>query len=180
MIDQTYTNSTPNLINHHYSLFVTLPYTTIIISSTAPTLTLSPLDLWTDPQGTVLGPLLFLIMVSDIDKDVSASKLVSFADNTRLYSGVGDVADCDKLQLDLNAVVYMIFYWASSNNMFFNSKKFSYVCFSSNVSTYKSNLYIDPAMNIIGPSTHVQQLYVGLFTSLIFGPPPLARVMYVG
>ena len=62
------------------------------------------------PQGTVLGPFLFLIMISDIDKDVSASKLVSFADDTRLYSGVGDCA--------------------SSNNSFFNSKKFSYVCFS--------------------------------------------------
>ena len=43
-------------------------------------------------------------MISDIDKDVSASKLVSFTDDTRLYTGVGDVADCDKLQLDLNAV----------------------------------------------------------------------------
>ena len=53
------------------------------------------------PQGTVLGPLLFLIMISDIDKDVSASKLVSFADDTRLYSGVGDITDCDNLQLDL-------------------------------------------------------------------------------
>ena len=70
------------------------------------------------PQGTVLGPLLFLIMISDIDKDVSASKLVSFTDDTRLYSGVGDVADCDKLQLDLNAV----YDWASSNNMFLTSK----------------------------------------------------------
>ena len=66
------------------------------------------------PHGTVLGPLLFLIMISDIDKDVSASKLVSFEDDTRLYSGVGDVADCDKLQLDLNAV----YDWASSNNIF--------------------------------------------------------------
>ena len=56
------------------------------------------------PQGTVLGPLLFLIMISDIDKDVSVSKLVSFPDNTRLYSSVGDVADYDNLQLDLNAV----------------------------------------------------------------------------
>ena len=37
-----------------------------------------------DQQGTVLDPLLFLIMISDIDKDVSASKLVSFADDTRL------------------------------------------------------------------------------------------------
>ena len=49
------------------------------------------------PQGTILGPLLLLIIISDIDKDVSASKLVSFADDTRLYSGVGDVTDCDNL-----------------------------------------------------------------------------------
>ena len=56
------------------------------------------------------------------------TRLVSFADDTRLYSGVGDVTDCDNLQLDLNAV----YDWASSNNMF------SYVCFSSNVSAYKS------------------------------------------
>ena len=56
--------------------------------------------------------MLFLIMISDIDKNESASKLVSFADNTRLYSGVGDVTDCDNLQLDLNAV----YDWASSSN----------------------------------------------------------------
>ena len=71
-------------------------------------------------QITVLGPFLFLIMISDIDKDVSAFKLVSFADDTRLYYGVGDVTDCDNLQLNLNAV----YDWASSNNMFCNSKKF--------------------------------------------------------
>ena len=73
-----------------------------------------PGDISEDPQGTVLGPLLFLIMISDIDKDVSASKLVSFADNTRLYTGVGDVTDCDNLQLELNVVHD----WASSNNIF--------------------------------------------------------------
>ena len=117
------------------------------------------------PQGTVLGPLLFLIMISDIDKDVSTSKLVSFADNTRLYYAVGDVTECDNLQLDLNAVYDL----ASSNNMFFNSKKFSYVCFSSNVSAYKSNLYIDPVMNIIGPSTYVCDLGVSMFINCTFG-----------
>ena len=41
-------------------------------------------------------------MISDINKDVSASKLVSFTDDTRLYSGVGDVTGCDNLQSDLN------------------------------------------------------------------------------
>ena len=58
------------------------------------------------PQGTGLGPLLFLIMISHIDKDVSESKLVSFADDTRLYFGVGDVTDCDNPQLYL--ILYMI------------------------------------------------------------------------
>ena len=53
-------------------------------------------------------------MISDIDKNVCASKQVSFADHTRLYSGVRDVTDCDNLQFDLNAV----YDWASSNNMF--------------------------------------------------------------
>ena len=66
------------------------------------------------PQGTVLGPLLFLIMIADIDKDVSASKLIRFADDTRLYSCLGDVTNCDNLQFDLDTV----YDWASSNNMF--------------------------------------------------------------
>ena len=37
------------------------------------------------PQGTVLGPLLFLIMISDINKGTTSSKLVSFPDDTRVY-----------------------------------------------------------------------------------------------
>ena len=56
------------------------------------------------PQGTLLGPLPFLSMIADIDKDLSASNLVSFADDTRLYSGVRDVTDCDNLLFDIDTV----------------------------------------------------------------------------
>ena len=56
------------------------------------------------PQGTVLGPLLFLITISDINKDISSSKLISFADDTRIYSKIADVSDCDNLQYDLNMI----------------------------------------------------------------------------
>ena len=40
------------------------------------------------PTGIGIGPFPVLIMISDTDKDVSASKLISFADDTRLHSGV--------------------------------------------------------------------------------------------
>ena len=55
------------------------------------------------PQGTVLGPLLFLIMISDINKGTTSSKLVSFADNTQVYSNIAEADDCDNLKYDLNS-----------------------------------------------------------------------------
>ena len=67
------------------------------------------------PQGTVLGPLLFLIMIIDIDKGISlCSKLVSFTDDTRVYSCINDIEKCDQLQIDLNSV----YDCAHVNNMF--------------------------------------------------------------
>ena len=54
------------------------------------------------PQGTVFGPLLFLIMIIDIDKGISpSSKLVSFAEETRVYSCINDIEICDQLKLIL-------------------------------------------------------------------------------
>ena len=66
------------------------------------------------PQGTVLGPLLFLIMISDINKEITSSKVISFADDTRVYSNITQADDCDNLQSDLNT----IYNWALYNNMF--------------------------------------------------------------
>ena len=67
-------------------------------------------------KGTVLGPLLFLIMIADI----SESNLISFADDTRIYTKIHDVSDCNLLQQDLNH----IYDWATTNNMFLMPKSF--------------------------------------------------------
>ena len=56
------------------------------------------------PQGSVFGPPLFLIIISDNDKYMAASKRISFSDNTTLCSGVGDEIHCINLQFDPNAV----------------------------------------------------------------------------
>ena len=49
---------------------------------------------------SVLGPLLFLIYINDIDDSVF-SNLLKFADDTRVFSVVTDIDDVNKLHNDL-------------------------------------------------------------------------------
>ena len=78
------------------------------------------------PQGTVLGPLLFIILMGDINRGLSSSSIVRFAYDTRLYHAISSVDDCTILQNDLNS----LYDWASCNNMSFNAQKFQHICFS--------------------------------------------------
>ena len=52
-------------------------------------------------QDTVLGPLLFIIMVSDINKHILSSKIISFADDTRVYTNITQIENSDSLQPDI-------------------------------------------------------------------------------
>ena len=52
------------------------------------------------PQlGTVLGPLLFLVLLSDISSDINHSSVVSFADDTRVHRQINKISDCSLLQM---------------------------------------------------------------------------------
>ena len=77
------------------------------------------------PQGTVLGPLLFLVLLSDISSDINHSSVVSFADDTRVYREINEISDCSLLQNDLDN----IYTWASVNNMVFNDSKFQHMSY---------------------------------------------------
>ena len=52
---------------------------------------------------SVLGPMLFLIHIADIN-EVSISKVASFADDTRKNEVINSPEDCDELQRDTEKV----------------------------------------------------------------------------
>ena len=54
------------------------------------------------PQGSVLGPLLFLIMIGDIDESMLTSFLSSFTDDTRVGNWVKTMEDLQHFQKDLD------------------------------------------------------------------------------
>ena len=56
------------------------------------------------PQGTVLGPILFLVYINDLPECISNSTVQLFADDCILYRQIESTADCVKLQDDLNAL----------------------------------------------------------------------------
>ena len=61
---------------------------------------------------SVLGPVLFLLMIGDLDKHVKHSTVSSFADDTRISCAIKSQADSNNLQQDLNLVIA----WATKNN----------------------------------------------------------------
>ena len=57
------------------------------------------------PQGTVLGPLFFLIYINDINRNLSkGTKMRLFADDSLLYREIKDSHDCKILQRDLETL----------------------------------------------------------------------------
>ena len=56
------------------------------------------------PQGSVLGPILFLVYINDLEEGVTG-KILKFADDTKLFRKVKEIGDKQNLQDDIDKLV---------------------------------------------------------------------------
>jgi hypothetical protein len=70
------------------------------------------------PQGSVLGPILFLLYMNDLPQLVRC-RIIMFADDIKIWTRVSSIHDCQLLQLDLDA----LHDWSLRNKLPFNFQK---------------------------------------------------------
>ena len=78
------------------------------------------------PQGSHLGPILFLLFINDISSVIEFSKILLYADDVKLFKSYTSTEERCLLQTDLNNLVA----WCDRNDLPLNLNKCKTMCFS--------------------------------------------------
>jgi hypothetical protein len=78
------------------------------------------------PQGSHLGPLLFILYINDITECLTESKALLYADDTKIFRVIKTQADCSLLQDDLSRFES----YCTRNSLFLNSDKCAVITFT--------------------------------------------------
>ena len=73
------------------------------------------------PQGSILGPLLFIVFVNDLPSSVLSSSIFLFADDAKCVIPVSSITDYQLLQNNLTRLVE----WSTTWNLLLNEDKCS-------------------------------------------------------
>jgi len=91
------------------------------------------------PQGSILGPLLFLIYINDITHVSKIANTILFADDTNLFFGGPNI---DLLCLTINDELDKIATWFNLNKLSLNIKKTNFIMFKSRNCKNHNNINI--------------------------------------
>ena len=79
------------------------------------------------PQGTMLEPILFLIIINDLENKIADSNVCFFADDTQISKQIGSL-DCKAL---LEGDLAKVLEWSKVNNMELNKNMFELMSYRS-------------------------------------------------
>ena len=122
------------------------------------------------PQGTVLGPILFILYLNDLGSCINHSVISSFADDTRLKKSISRVNDTKLLQEDLENSTK----WSDESNMKLHQSKFELLIHATDTSKLLKELpfanehleYISSDGSVISPSSSVRDLGITITADL--------------
>lgn len=120
------------------------------------------------PQGSVLGPLLFLLFVNDIGIDINYSSISTFADDTKIAKKVNNHDDKNYFQKDINSLCE----WAENWGMELNISKTKVMHLGRNNIKYEYKI----SDTIIDRTVEQKDLGIIIHDSLKWGPHILNSV----
>jgi hypothetical protein len=126
------------------------------------------------PQGSVLGPILFIIYINDLHKVVKNCISGSFADDTKIQRKIDISEDAEIVQEDLDSIIE----WSKKNNMVLHQDKFMLLRYRTNKSTMLDELpftshlseYATPSGHILKPQKSARDLGVELSSDYKWTP----------
>lgn len=91
------------------------------------------------PQGSILGPMLFLLFINDLPDVIPESTSTGlYADDTKLYREISTPEDCSQLQEALSCADV----WSKDNNINFNPSKCKILTFSRRKTPFLFEYYL--------------------------------------
>jgi hypothetical protein len=91
------------------------------------------------PQGSILGPLLFLLYINDMSSVIQSSTLALFTDDAKRFKSISCQEDVNELQADMDRLVT----WSDTWKMKFNSSK----CKVMSVTRRDNRIFYNYSMN---------------------------------
>ena len=92
------------------------------------------------PQGSILGPLLFIIYINDFCRSSDVLSFVLFADDSTLFFSHNDPRSLVNI---VNTELNKVMHWIRANKLSLNLQKTKYIIFSNTINTLPSDIIFE-------------------------------------